>query len=153
MITNGQDSDRFGNKDNQYPSFIVDNAYNLWYNRWGDVDYTSMPTSNVLDEIIHCVFGQHTNINDEYTYTFPDVDWSGNDTSSASKNILLFAGRTKSKGMRIYICKLYDGNAMIGNFVPCVRKSDSKPGMYDTVSKTFYTNAGTGEFIVPTQTA
>ena len=36
------------------------------------------------------------------------------------------------------------------NLVPCVRKSDSKPGMYDTVSKTFYTNAGSGEFIVPT---
>ena len=34
-------------------------------------------------------------------------------------------------------------------FIPCVRKSDSKPGMYDTVSKTFYTNAGTGEFIIP----
>lgn len=33
--------------------------------------------------------------------------------------------------------------------IPCVRKSDNKPGMYDTVSKTFYTNAGTGEFIVP----
>lgn len=37
----------------------------------------------------------------------------------------------------------------IGDFVPCVRKADSKPGMYDTVSKTFYTNAGTGEFIIP----
>jgi len=35
------------------------------------------------------------------------------------------------------------------HLIPCVRKSDSKPGMYDTVSKTFYTNAGTGEFIVP----
>lgn len=35
------------------------------------------------------------------------------------------------------------------NLIPCVRKSDSKPGMYDTVSKTFFTNAGTGEFIVP----
>lgn len=35
------------------------------------------------------------------------------------------------------------------DFIPCVRKSDSKPGMYDTISKTFYTNAGTGEFIVP----
>lgn len=34
------------------------------------------------------------------------------------------------------------------NFIPCYRKSDSKPGMYDTVSKTFYTNSGTGEFLV-----
>lgn len=34
------------------------------------------------------------------------------------------------------------------DFVPCVRISDSEPGMYDTVSGTFYTNAGTGEFVV-----
>lgn len=41
------------------------------------------------------------------------------------------------------------GGETVGDFIPCVRKSDSKPGMYDTVSQTFYTNAGTGEFIVP----
>ena len=57
--------------------------------------------------------------------------------------------RSVTKG-RIY--KLSFKSASAGgnaNFIPCVRKSDSKPGMYDTVSKTFYTNAGTGEFIVP----
>lgn len=31
---------------------------------------------------------------------------------------------------------------------PCYRKSDNKPGMYDTVSETFFTNSGTGEFTV-----
>ena len=40
------------------------------------------------------------------------------------------------------------GNSKL-DLIPCIRKFDSKPGMYDTVSKTFYTNAGTGEFIVP----
>lgn len=43
----------------------------------------------------------------------------------------------------------YNTNKMLMNLIPCIRKSDSKPGMYDTVSKTFYTNAGTGEFTVP----
>lgn len=32
--------------------------------------------------------------------------------------------------------------------VPCYRKSDSKPGIFDVVSKRFFTNAGTGEFTV-----
>lgn len=53
------------------------------------------------------------------------------------------------RGCAIFKMVFYDGNTRIANFVPCVRKSDSEPGMYDTVSKTFYTNAGTGEFIVP----
>lgn len=32
--------------------------------------------------------------------------------------------------------------------VPCYRKSDNKPGMYDVVNQVFYTNEGTGEFEV-----
>ena len=49
----------------------------------------------------------------------------------------------------IYQFKIYDDRTLVRNFVPCIRKLDNKPGMYDTVSKTFYTNAGKGEFIVP----
>lgn len=33
------------------------------------------------------------------------------------------------------------------NYIPCYRKSDNIIGMYDLVTNTFYTNAGTGEFI------
>lgn len=34
------------------------------------------------------------------------------------------------------------------NLIPCYRKADQKPGMYDLVSGEFYTNSGTGEFVV-----
>lgn len=34
------------------------------------------------------------------------------------------------------------------HLVPCYRKSDSKPGMYDIISGTFYTNVRAGEFLV-----
>jgi len=49
----------------------------------------------------------------------------------------------------IYWFQILDNGVLVRDFIPCVRKSDSKPGMYDTVSKTFYINAGSGEFIVP----
>lgn len=35
----------------------------------------------------------------------------------------------------------------IRDLVPCYRKSDSKPGMFDLVTNEFFTNAGTGEFL------
>lgn len=35
----------------------------------------------------------------------------------------------------------------IRNLVPALRASDGKPGMFDTVSKNFYVNQGTGEFL------
>lgn len=33
------------------------------------------------------------------------------------------------------------------NFIPCYRKSDNEIGLYDTVSKSFFTNSGTGTFL------
>ena len=49
--------------------------------------------------------------------------------------------------MRVHYCKMYDGDSLERDFVPCYRKSDGKSGMYDLATKTFFTNAGTGEFI------
>ena len=37
---------------------------------------------------------------------------------------------------------------LIYDFIPCYRKSDNVAGMYDLVSEQFFTNVGTGEFIV-----
>ena len=49
---------------------------------------------------------------------------------------------------RIYNCTIMDGSTLVRNFVPCYRKSDSVAGMYDLVNDLFYTNEGTGSFIV-----
>lgn len=50
-------------------------------------------------------------------------------------------------GLRIYKFQIDESNTLSLNLVPCYRKSDGEIGMYDTVSKTFYTNAGTGTFL------
>lgn len=44
--------------------------------------------------------------------------------------------------------KIYKDNNLIFKGVPCYRKADHKPGMFDLVTKTFFTNSGTGEFLV-----
>lgn len=38
------------------------------------------------------------------------------------------------------------GNTLHLDLVPCYRKADNVVGMYDLISKTFYTNAGSGSF-------
>ena len=45
---------------------------------------------------------------------------------------------------RIYFFKMTVGNELVRDFIPCVRISDSKPGLYDVVNKYFYINQGTG---------
>lgn len=66
-------------------------------------------------------------------------------------NILLFAesndNNAINKGsVRIFKFKVKEGSTLVRNFVPCYRKSDNKPGMFDTVNRVFYINQGTGEF-------
>lgn len=47
---------------------------------------------------------------------------------------------------RLYYLIIKENQVTLYHFIPVVRKSDSKPGMYDLVNDVFYTNAGTGEF-------
>ncbi len=48
---------------------------------------------------------------------------------------------------RIYYLQITEGMNLVRNFIPARRNSDGEIGMYDTVTNTFFTNAGTGEFI------
>lgn len=56
-------------------------------------------------------------------------------------------GGTKLTG-KIYDFQTYIGDNLIHHYCPCYRKSDSVAGMWDNVDKVFYTNAGTGTFVV-----
>ena len=48
---------------------------------------------------------------------------------------------------KLYSFKAWKNGELIRNFVPCYRKSDGEVGLYDLVTKEFFANAGTGEFI------
>ena len=47
---------------------------------------------------------------------------------------------------KIYYFKYYEGDTLVNNFIPVLRKSDGVPGMYDTINHTFCTNQGIGNF-------
>ena len=144
-IDSQSDRDIFGFINNVYPSFIVDCGSTRWYNRFGLTGYSVVIYEHGFTAH-DWEFGQTFKADGDIIQTYStDIDWSLN-----KQHMYLFSGRNISGGMTIYDCKLYDGGSLVRNFIPCIRKSDNKPGMYDTVSKTFYTNAGTGEFIIPT---
>ena len=50
--------------------------------------------------------------------------------------------------VRIYRITIWDklSGALQRDFIPCYRKADGTPGMYDLVSGTLFVNAGTGTF-------
>lgn len=84
---------------------------------------------------------------------------SGSDSgswSSPSNSMYLFSSSNPENPRysyaRIYSFSISDADTaeLLANYIPCVRNSDSKPGMYDTISKTFLTNYRSGDFIIPT---
>ena len=87
--------------------------------------------------------------------TINNVNYRFGDTTSIDGSYTFYvgsfnnAGSVYSKGFsgKIYYSKLYNNNILVFDGVPCYRKSDNEIGMYDLVSNTFFTNAGTGTFI------
>lgn len=70
----------------------------------------------------------------------------------ADKTVYLFALHGSSleypmKG-RIYRAYAFLADTLVRSFIPCYRKADGEPGLYDTVTGRFFTNAGTGSFNV-----
>lgn len=73
--------------------------------------------------------------------------------SSSSLSIYLFGRHLRlddpspdflGASSAIYFCKIYENSHLARDFVPCYRKADSKPGLYDLVTKQFFVNQGTG---------
>ena len=76
---------------------------------------------------------------------------SGTDSNNrTNRNITIFGG-VNNAGSMVYTanmklygnCTISIGTTLIRNFIPCYRKADNKPGLYDTVNGVFYTNANT----------
>ncbi len=65
-------------------------------------------------------------------YLFGNEEWSGNNAGAK---------------LKLYLFKVYKNDVLVRDFVPVIRNSDGKPGLYDFVSETFFTNSGSGEFI------
>lgn len=69
-------------------------------------------------------------------------------------NMYLFAaqGSVSSTSMAYYCsCKLYEAKIEVNgktvrNFIPCINAT-GEIGLYDTITKTFFSNGGTGDFI------
>lgn len=55
----------------------------------------------------------------------------------------------RPKGEIVYL-KITDENGIVvRDMVPCYRKSDNKPGMYDLANNQFYTSASADDFLLP----
>ena len=93
----------------------------------------------------------HVTHSKEGTYINDSFVWSVSDYTDFTTpyNLLCFAvndnGTVHKTDMAVYSLKLWQNNEVVRNFIPA-KNSSNVVGMWDTVTKTFFTNAGTGSF-------
>jgi len=94
----------------------------------------------------------YRDVNDNRSGTINGVEFIG---TKASKNeiyhIFTLGGQPTANQRiygKLYSCKIYYQDVIVRDLVPCYRKSDNIAGLYDIVNNVFYTNEGTGEFVV-----
>lgn len=85
-----------------------------------------------------------------YDYTFEIL--SGNYDGNSSESLYIFALNNKgdalaNSNIKLYKFKIYNNNNLVRDFMPCMRKSDNKVGLYDLVNNIFYENSGSGQFV------
>lgn len=94
-------------------------------------------------------FNKHTIIIAKNGYWDGNLAYKSTDTFTGAYSCWLF-GRQSTANVtnpcKIFACKLWDNDVLVRNFIPAIRQADEVLGMYDLVSKQFFTNNGTGSF-------
>lgn len=118
----------------------------FYYGRYTNTEYRTLPTP--LNQIIDATLGiDNIKINDnDYSITRSALQSTQPIYLFCMNNVGVAAFPSRAE---MYSFVIIENGNLLMNMIPCIRKLDSKPGMYDTITKTFFTNAGTGEFIVP----
>ena len=105
-----------------------------------------------FDTNLHIFYADKNNlyIDGEYITGVAETTFQGTNSvylfGTNTNGTIGFAGGS----MKLYYCQIWSDDTLIRDYVPCYRKSDKKPGLFDKVNKLFYTNiSGVGDFTYP----
>ena len=120
---------------------------------------SSAPNANIVENTVYTFEQQYSRI-DSTNYrvkcTFDGTVIRNSSLSSSDVirqvNMYVFASNINEAKKRyskakLYYFRMYDGDNLVRDLVPCIKDSTGKAGMYDIVNNVFYGNSGTGDFI------
>lgn len=111
----------------------------------------SVPTDSVQECVLYYDDAgvRHMNVNgndykgkvlEDFTFANPYYLFAVAPKDSSAVSV------SEYSSVRIYYFRIFHGDKLAMNLVPCKRRSDNVVGMYDTVTKTFFGNSGGGYF-------
>lgn len=116
----------------------------------GVTDTNIVPSTNKFDEII-AEFNMPNNngfidVND-VMYYFTRSTWQAIQLYLFVLNLDYQYDSSYNAICKMRYFKIYENHILVRDFIPVKRKSDNEICLYDRVSGTFFTNAGTGQFV------
>lgn len=128
-----------------------DNFY-IWFNSSG-TSYLGCGNSDILSAFYTMPLGKHT----IYMKSgFVNIDGThygfANGTIDTAMPITLFKSNYSGEpstcsNISLYYCKIYNSDILVRDFVPAL-DNNNVACLYDKVTKTFFYNSGTGDFVI-----
>ena len=119
-------------------SFLINGLTTASFQHYYTYNDVSFPF--VIDTLYRIHLAHGFSIGDTY---YPFINFS------STNHCLLFKVNWEASTIqaKIYSFDLHTGTILARHMVPAMRDSDGEVGMYDFVTETFFTNAGTGSFL------
>ena len=138
---------RFGSRTTTGDTrFTIGSINGYIYFGWGSI--ISNNTYSVSTNTKYTIKLNHMNNRKAQYGNYNQMDITS-DLPTQTYNTLLFAhnraGTITYSSYKLYGCEITSGQNIIRKFIPC-KNSSNVVGMYDTVTGTFFENAGTGTF-------
>ena len=136
-----------GTEQKRFAYYIANSKINTSTNpQWSNTNYTSCSNAYDLRQKTTVTFGKGgfwqngtklLDLTDEFQCGYTLYLFSCNTSGEAS---------TAMGAIRLYDCKIYDSDVLIRDYIPVLDKS-GKPCLYDKITKEYFYNQGTGEFL------
>ena len=143
MITSGGDLDIMGNVESKPGCFIIGFPGSTLYYRYSSSSRTDISTGLQINNWYNFEFSNKVIVDGIEKGSVDSYDFSNN-----TQSFLIGRGRNFGSA-RFKEIKMYDGDELVRDLIPCSRDSDNKSGMFDIINKKFYFSATNADFIQP----
>ena len=140
---NNSDTPFFGSRGTYYMFYYVPGNY-----FWPISKCETIQGTLAIGEKYHIDWNKGTLIVTGPNEVYQKGVRSNNTQDTYNMYIFNFSPKDSSRTCvaKLYNFKIYFDDLLVRNFIPAKRKSDNEIGLYDLISRQFFTNQGTGSF-------
>lgn len=139
----------WNNSNNRFGLGVQNGAYTAAFGAMASGSCKLVPTTTYNSDLVTWHYENRLVQVKEKGLSF---DTSAITFGSDTANLRLFYGYNANTSARLSHYFHYKSNGAKIELIPCYRRTDRKPGLYDLVSETFYTNDGLSDFVVGPET-